>query len=235
MGYSGIGYKTSGVRTVALAKAKGEQYYSTDVESVLAGHYPLSRYLYLYVNKAPNSPLDPLVREFLRYVLSRDGQEIVLKDGYLPLTEASARRDGRWVRSGPEPHDPATGPDRRQPPARAQARGPRGLHRHHAGRDRHRGQRAGDLIASWRRPGRYSPSGKATAAIATTAGVPLVTARRVLKYLPGALERPAGGCSGSRRHLLHGSCPGHQGRHQRLTNLAGDEVATAPPMAAWRS
>ena len=86
MGYSGIGYKTSGVRTVALAKAKGEEYYSTDVEAVLAGHYPLSRYLFLYVNKAPNRPLDPLVREFLRYVLSRDGQETVVKDGYIPLT-----------------------------------------------------------------------------------------------------------------------------------------------------
>ena len=87
MGYSGIGYRTSGVRTVALAKAAGEPYYSTDVEAVVAGHYPLSRFLFLYVNKAPNKPLDPLVREFLRYVLSRDGQETVVKDGYIPLTE----------------------------------------------------------------------------------------------------------------------------------------------------
>jgi phosphate transport system substrate-binding protein len=85
VGYSGIGYKTSGVKTVAIAKAEGQEYHSTDTESVLAGHYPLSRFLYLYVNKAPREPLDPLVREFLRYVLSREGQENVVKDGYLPL------------------------------------------------------------------------------------------------------------------------------------------------------
>ena len=85
IGYSGIGYKTSGVKTLALATAEGQEYHTTDAETVLAGKYPLSRFLYLYINKAPNQPLDPLVREFLRYVLSRDGQETVVKDGYLPL------------------------------------------------------------------------------------------------------------------------------------------------------
>ena len=50
--------------------------------------YPLARYLYVYVNKAPGKPLDPLVKEFLKLVLSREGQEVVVKDGYLPLTAA---------------------------------------------------------------------------------------------------------------------------------------------------
>ena len=48
--------------------------------------YPLSRYLYVYVNKAPGKPLDPLLREFLKLVLSKEGQEVVVKDGYLPLS-----------------------------------------------------------------------------------------------------------------------------------------------------
>ena len=85
IGYSGIGYKTSGVKTLQLAAKPGGQYYGTDPETVLAGDYPLSRYLYLYVNKAPNKPLDPLVREFVKLVLSKEGQETVVKDGYLPI------------------------------------------------------------------------------------------------------------------------------------------------------
>ena len=86
LGYSGIGYKTSGVKTLSLAKKAGETYYGTDAETVLSGKYPLSRYLYLYVNKTPNKPLDPLVREFIKFVLSRAGQETVVKDGYLPIS-----------------------------------------------------------------------------------------------------------------------------------------------------
>jgi phosphate transport system substrate-binding protein len=86
IGYSGIGYKTSGVRTVMLAKKEGGEYYGTDPETVLSGKYPLSRYLYLNINKAPNKPLDPLVREFIKYVLSAEGQQIVVKDGYLPIS-----------------------------------------------------------------------------------------------------------------------------------------------------
>jgi phosphate transport system substrate-binding protein len=88
IGYSGIGYRTSGVKTLALAAKPGGEYHDTEAETVLAGRYPLSRYLYLYINNAPNAPLDPLVREFVRYVLSRQGQEIVVKDGYLPLPGA---------------------------------------------------------------------------------------------------------------------------------------------------
>lgn len=86
IGYSGIGYATSGVKTLALAKGAGGKYFGTDPETVLGGHYPLSRYLYLYVNKAPNRPMDPLVQQFITFVLSRGGQETVVKDGYLPIS-----------------------------------------------------------------------------------------------------------------------------------------------------
>jgi phosphate transport system substrate-binding protein len=86
MGYSGIGYKTSGVKNLALAEKDGGPFSSGSYEDVVSKKYPLSRFLFLYVNKAPGKPLDPLVREFLKFVLSKEGQQVVIKDGYLPLT-----------------------------------------------------------------------------------------------------------------------------------------------------
>ncbi len=86
IGYSGIGYKTSGVKALLLAKKPGAPYYSTHPSDVYSGKYPLARFLYIYVNKAPGKPLPPLVREFLTYVLSREGQTTVIRGGYLPLT-----------------------------------------------------------------------------------------------------------------------------------------------------
>jgi len=85
MGYSGIGYKTSDVKSVALAAKDGGEFVADDAANVYAGTYPLSRFLYVYINRAPGKPIDPLVRQFLEFVLSKDGQEIVVKDGYLPL------------------------------------------------------------------------------------------------------------------------------------------------------
>ena len=85
IGYSGIGYKTSGVRAVPLAKKAGAGFVAATPENAVRGKYPLSRFLYIYINKHPNKPLPPAVREFIRLVLSREGQEIVAKDGYIPL------------------------------------------------------------------------------------------------------------------------------------------------------
>lgn len=85
IGYSGVGYKTSGVRIVPLAKDEGGKFYDGDYDNVLSGKYPLSRFLYIYVNKKPNNSLDPLLNEFLKFILSYEGQQIVIKDGYLPL------------------------------------------------------------------------------------------------------------------------------------------------------
>lgn len=84
IGYSGIGYKTSGVRAVALQAKDGEIYDANEVNA-LSGKYPLARYLMVYVNKAPNKPLPPLEAEFLKMVLSKQGQQVVAKDGYIPL------------------------------------------------------------------------------------------------------------------------------------------------------
>ena len=83
IGYSGIGYRTSGVKALKLADKA--DFFDGSYGNVTSGKYPLSRYLYIYVNKAPGKPLDPLVREYLKLILSREGQEVVVKDGYLPL------------------------------------------------------------------------------------------------------------------------------------------------------
>ncbi|WP_163836020.1 PstS family phosphate ABC transporter substrate-binding protein [Spartinivicinus ruber] len=85
IGYSGIGYKTSSVRTVPLAKKDGQPFIEATPENAVKGNYPLSRFLYVYVNKQPNKPLSPLDREFIKLVLSKQGQEVVIKDGYIPL------------------------------------------------------------------------------------------------------------------------------------------------------
>src|SRR5262249_21635809 len=86
IGYSGIGYKTQGVKALALPKTDGNPFATPDPDNVYAAKYPLARFLYVYVNQPPNKPADPLVKQFLSFVLSQQGQAIVVKDGYLPLT-----------------------------------------------------------------------------------------------------------------------------------------------------
>lgn len=85
VGYSGIGYLTANVKTVALSKKPGDEAYTPEVANVLAGKYPLSRFLLIYVNKKPNQPVSPLEKEFVKMVLSKVGQEVVVKDGFVPL------------------------------------------------------------------------------------------------------------------------------------------------------
>ncbi len=84
IGYSGIGYKTSGVKAIGLGKDAGK-FSEPTYENALNGSYPLARFLYIYVNKAPDQPMDNLSKEFIRFILSKEGQQIVVKDGYYPL------------------------------------------------------------------------------------------------------------------------------------------------------
>jgi phosphate transport system substrate-binding protein len=88
IGYSGIGYKTADVRAVSIAKSATSKPVEAVPANAYTGEYPLSRFLLLYVNKKPNEELDPLRKEFLAYVLSKQGQETVVKDGYYPITSA---------------------------------------------------------------------------------------------------------------------------------------------------
>ena len=92
IGYSGIGYTTSGVRALALTKKPGKPFIAATSENAANKTYPLSRYLYVYVNKAPNKPLAPLEREFVKLMLSKQGQQVVVKDGYVPLSSAFAKK-----------------------------------------------------------------------------------------------------------------------------------------------
>ncbi len=91
VGYSGFGYRTSSVRMVPLAK-KGNNFVEPNADNAVNGSYPLSRLLYVYVNKHPNKPLSPIESEFLKMVLAKVGQEVVAKDGYIPLPAAVAAK-----------------------------------------------------------------------------------------------------------------------------------------------
>lgn len=93
IGYSGIGYKTSGVRALPLTQKEGGELEEATEENAISGKYPLARVLYVYINKAPNKPLAPLELEFLKMVLSKQGQEAVVKDGYIPLPSALAAKE----------------------------------------------------------------------------------------------------------------------------------------------
>ncbi|QCU89659.1 PstS family phosphate ABC transporter substrate-binding protein [Thiomicrorhabdus sediminis] len=85
IGYSGIGYKTAGVKAIAISKKDNGKYVAPSNATALDGTYPLARVLYVYVNKAPNKPVEPVMGEFLKLVLSKQGQEAVVKDGYIPV------------------------------------------------------------------------------------------------------------------------------------------------------
>jgi phosphate transport system substrate-binding protein len=89
IGYSGIGYMTSGVRTVPIA-AEGIEFAEPSYENCLDGSYPLARFLMIYINKAPSKPISPSLMEFIQFILSKEGQEIVIKDGYYPLPASVA-------------------------------------------------------------------------------------------------------------------------------------------------
>ena len=102
IGYSGIGYATADVRAVALAEADGEPMIEATAENAYTGEYPLARFLLLSVNVKPNTELDPLRREFIKYIYSQQGQEVVVRDGYYPVTAEVAREALRMANIEPE-------------------------------------------------------------------------------------------------------------------------------------
>lgn len=93
IGYSGIGYKTSGVRAVPLAKKDGGEFVEATEANAVSGKFPLARALYIYVNKAPGKAMDPMVKEFMTMILSKEGQGVVEKDGYVALPSAVASKE----------------------------------------------------------------------------------------------------------------------------------------------
>jgi phosphate transport system substrate-binding protein len=93
IGYSGIGYATAGVRAVPIAEEDGAACVEATADNSYAGTYPLARFLYVYINKAPAKSLDPLTHEFVKLMVSKEGQEVVIKDGYFPIPSSIAREE----------------------------------------------------------------------------------------------------------------------------------------------
>ena len=90
LGYSGIGYITSGVRAVPLGESKGK-FVEAIAENCISGEYPLARFLYVYVNTKPGQEMDLLTKEFLAFVLATEGQQVVEKDGYFSMPASVAK------------------------------------------------------------------------------------------------------------------------------------------------
>ena len=93
IGYSGIGYATAGVRAVPIAEKEGAACVEATAENAYAGTYPLARFLYVYINKPPGKALDPLTQEFVKFIVSKEGQEVVVKDGYFPIPASIAKEE----------------------------------------------------------------------------------------------------------------------------------------------
>lgn len=92
IGYSGIGYTTSGVRPIPIGTGDGSALFAPTPENCLSGDYPLARFLYIYVNKNPREPMDRLTFEFMRFINSKQGQEVVVRDGFFPLPAEAAQQ-----------------------------------------------------------------------------------------------------------------------------------------------
>lgn len=93
MGYSGVGYKTADVKTVPLTLGEGQKCFDAMAENAYSGDYPLARFLYVYLNKNPNQEMDPLGREFIKFVFSKEGQMAVIKDGFYPVSSDITQAD----------------------------------------------------------------------------------------------------------------------------------------------
>src|SRR6266851_4283556 len=92
IGYSTVAYLTPQIKAIAIAPRGSGKYVELTLETLRSHAYPLFDEVYFYINREPGKPLDPKVKEFLRYVLSREGQDAVQRDAkYLPLTAETVR------------------------------------------------------------------------------------------------------------------------------------------------
>lgn len=91
LGYAAFGYKTAGVRSLPIS-ANGKPPVDVTINNIASGEYPLSRFLYLVVNKEPGKPLPQLEREFIRFIMSKQGQSLVQQDGYIAIPDSVIER-----------------------------------------------------------------------------------------------------------------------------------------------
>ena len=101
MGYSGVGYATADVKMLKVSLDGGDAF-GPEAEYANSGEYPLARFLYVYINADPVNGLDPLRAEFVRLIFSKQGQEVVLKDGYYPVSANVAREDLKACKLDPK-------------------------------------------------------------------------------------------------------------------------------------
>jgi phosphate transport system substrate-binding protein len=100
MGYSGIGYATANVKAVPLAASKDDTVYAANMENTYSGDYPLSRFLFIYINKKPGEGPTPVVREFIKLVLSQQGQQVTVKFGFYPIPARVATEGIKAISGG---------------------------------------------------------------------------------------------------------------------------------------
>ena len=93
IGYSGVGYKTADVRTVPVSAKDGGTCYDATSDNAYSGDYPITRFLYVYLNRKPGAAMEPLRAEFVKFLLSKQGQMAVIKDGFYPIPSAVASED----------------------------------------------------------------------------------------------------------------------------------------------
>lgn len=97
MGYSGLGYQTADVKPLHIAPEEGYEAMAPTAENASSGEYPIARFLYLYINRNPNQPLEPLRAELIKLIFSQQGQEVVVKDGYYPISAEIAEQELKSV------------------------------------------------------------------------------------------------------------------------------------------
>lgn len=93
IGFGGFEEGGAGLGTLAVARAAGGPYFEGNYETASSGHYPLTRYMYIRLDRKPGVPIPPPVKEFLRYILSREGQEPILYSAYYPLSAREAAEE----------------------------------------------------------------------------------------------------------------------------------------------
>lgn len=92
--YGALANLTPAVKVVPLAENEGEPFVMPTVENIYTHRYPLSRYAYIYLNRPPGRPIEPKRKEFLKLVLSREGQDVVAREGiYIPLLPQVVREE----------------------------------------------------------------------------------------------------------------------------------------------
>lgn len=99
IGFANVLFENPGVKSLALAEKDGGPYVAPTLENAWKRSYPLTRYSTAFINRPPGQPVDPKVLEFMRYILSKEGMEAIVRDGaFLPLNAAMIEQQLKSLR-----------------------------------------------------------------------------------------------------------------------------------------